>query len=414
VGFQGNDPQKGTRTVKIHLLTGRLTTRLGALLAAVSLLVVVTGASPGAAAPPTNDPPTAAGHAAHWLVGQVTSDGDVLDSHGNPSIGNTLQTALALAASGHEQATFDRIVTWLSAHVDDVTGTGVDADPGSLGLLLLVVGAAHLDATDFGGVDLVARLGGTLGAYEPGLYGSYVSVFDPTYSGVYDQSLSILGLAAVGAAQSSAALDWLVAQQCGGSDEFNGAWMSYRAPAAPCTAFDSVAFTGIDTNSTSLAYEALVAAGRAPTYDALAWLARTENTDGSFGYFVGNDGDPDSTALVIQAIVAGGDSPTAARWVKGADDPMTALLSYQLGCGAPLSDRGAFTFPGSGGAPNGLATEQGAWGAAEVAFPIGSITWSAAPVPCQAAVTTTTTGGATTSTTTPAALAVSTTPAFTG
>ncbi len=254
----------------------------------------------------------------------------------------------------------------------------------------------------------------TLGAFEPGLYGSYASVFDPTYSGVYDQSLSILGLAAVGATQSSAALDWLVAQQCGGTDEFNGAWMSYRAPAAPCTAFDSVAFTGIDTNSTSLAYEALVAAGRTPTYDALAWLARTENADGSFGYFVGNDGDPDSTALVIQAIVAGGESPTAPPWGKGSNNPMTALLSNQLGCDAAVADRGAFTYPGTGGAPNGLATEQGAWGAAEAAFPIGTITWSAAPVPCQPAMTTTTTEGATTSTTTPVAVAVSTAPAFTG
>jgi len=392
----------------------RSLSRLGALVVAASLLLVVASAAPGGAAPPTNDPPTAAGYAAHWVVGQVTVDGDVLDAHGNPSVGNTLQAALALAASGHEQATFDRIVGWLSAHVDDVTGTGTDADPGSLGLLMLVVGADHLDATDFGGVDLVSRLGATLGAFEPGLYGSYASVGDPTYSGVYDQSLAILGLAAVGGTQNTAALDWLAGQQCGGSDEFNGAWMSYRAPATACTAFDSTTFTGIDTNSTSLAYEALSAAGRTPTYDALAWLARTENSDGSFGYFVGNDGDPDSTALVIQAIVAGGDSPTGGPWVKGSVDPMTALLSYQLGCDAPASDQGAFTFPGSGGAPNVLATEQGAWGAAEASFPIRSVTWSAAPVPCQRATTTTAGGGGTTSTTVAPATPVAVAPAFTG
>jgi hypothetical protein len=94
---------------------------------------------------------------------------------------------------------------------------------------------------------------------------------------------------------------------------------------------------------------------------------------------------------------------------------MTALLSFQLGCDAPASDQGAFTFPGSGGAPNPLATEQGAWGAAEAAFPLGTVTWSAAPVPCQAAPTTTTTtvAGSTPTTAAPAG-AVAAAPQFTG
>ncbi len=395
----------------------RISRRVGALVAALAIVAVVAGAAPGSAAPPTSDPPTAAGYAARWLAARVTADGDVLDSHGNASPSDTLQTALALAAAGRDQSVFDRTVTWLAGHVDDVTGTGVDIDPGATGYLMLVVAAAHDDATNFGGVDLVTRLEGTLGAFEPGLYGSYASVGgDPTYSGVFDQSLSILGLKAVGATESSAALDWLVGQQCGGTDEFNGAWQSYRAPAAPCTAFDSTTFTGIDTNSTSLAYEALVAAGRTPSFDALARLARTQNADGSFGFFVGNAGDPDSTALVIQAIVAGGESPTSGRWLKGVDDPMTALLSFQLGCTAPAADQGAFTFPGSGGAPSPLATEQGAWGAAEAAFPLATVSFSAAPVPCQPVSTTSTvpTVATTTGATAPAATPVAVAPALTG
>ncbi len=324
---------------------------------------------------------------------------------------------MALATSGRDQAIFDRTVAWLAGHVDDVTGTGVDIDPGATGYLMLVVAAAHDDATDFGGVDLVTRLEGTLGAFEPGLYGSYASVGDPTYSGVFDQSLAILGLAASGVPENSSALDWLVGQQCGGTDEFNGAWQSYRAPDAPCTAFDSETFTGIDTNSTSIAFEALVAAGRTPSFDALAWLARTQNPDGSFGFFVGNDGDPDSTALVIQAIVAGGESPTAGRWLKGSDDPMTALLSYQLGCDAPAADIGAFSFPGSGGAPSAIATEQATWGASLAPFPLGTVSFTDAPVPCQATPTTSTTAATSTTSggaTTPAATAVAATPALTG
>ena len=84
-------------------------------------------------------------------------------------------TALSLAATGHDQATFDRSWAGWPATSTTVTGTGVDVDPGATGYLMLVVAAAHDDATDFGGVDLVARLAVDAGAFEPGLYGSYAA-----------------------------------------------------------------------------------------------------------------------------------------------------------------------------------------------------------------------------------------------
>jgi hypothetical protein len=404
--------------------------RLAALLLVASLLAglgpAVAVAPSAGAAPPTTDPATAAGYGARWLAAQVTPGGYIAGHGGVPDASDTVLAALSLAASGHDQATFDSMVSWLAANVDTVTGTGTDVDPGSTGYLLLVVAAAHGDATDFGGVDLVARLGATLGAFEPGLYGSYATVGDPTYSGVYDQSLALLGLQAVGGSPAGAAVDWLAAQQCGGSAEFDGAWMSYRAPKVPadpadpltpCTAFDSSTFTGIDTNSTALAYEALRAVGRTPAHDALAWLARTQNSDGSFGFYVGNDGDPNSTGLVIQAIVAAGQSPTDPTWAKGADTPLSALSSFQLGCDAAAADQGAFTFPGSGGGPSLLATEQAVWGEAQTAFPLGPVSFTDAPAPCQP-TTTTTAAASGTPTTVAAVLAaaapVDAAPAFTG
>ncbi len=72
---------------------------------------------------------------------------------------------------------------------------------------------------------------------------------------------------------------------------------------------------------------------------------------------VGYGTDPNSTALVLQALIATGDAD-AARFSDRAATPLSALLSFQLGCDAPESDRGAFTFPGSNGAPNGFATAQ--------------------------------------------------------
>ena len=50
--------------------------------------------------------------------------------------------------------------------------------------------------------------------------------------------------------------------------------------------------------------------------------------------------DANSTALVIQAIVADGDSPTDPGWVVSpGKNPMTSLLSWQLGCDSGAGDR---------------------------------------------------------------------------
>ncbi len=65
---------------------------------------------------------------------------------------------LALAAAGVGYDAFTRTMSWLAADVDAVTGTGADTSPGQIGYLLVVIDAAGADATDFGGVDLVARL----------------------------------------------------------------------------------------------------------------------------------------------------------------------------------------------------------------------------------------------------------------
>ena len=63
-----------------------------------------------------------------------------------------------------------------------------------------------------------------------GLYGAS----DPTYDGVFRQSLAILGLTSVGVKPSAPAIDWLLNQQCA-----DGSYQAYRtdlaAPARPAT-----------------------------------------------------------------------------------------------------------------------------------------------------------------------------------
>ena len=391
-------------------------------LAATVLAVAMTapaGGTPITSGPATTDPPTAAAYAGRWLAAQVGADGSVAVG-GSPSPGATLQTALALATAGVDRPTFERTVGWLTAHVDTVTGTGASADAGAVGYLLLVATAAGMTPTSFGGVDLVARLAGTLGTWnhttDPGLYGPG----DPTYDGTFRQSIAVLGLLAAGAPVPAAAVAWLTDRQCGTSDPMiRGGWEPYRLAADACTAGDPTAFTGVDTNDTAIAATALTAVGTPPAIDPLAWFGQVQNSTGGWGYLAGLPDDPNSDALVIQALAALGAHPPTG-WAKAGGTPFTSLLGFQLGCAAAPADQGAFTFPGTDGAPNALATEQAVWGAMARPFPLSGVSFTDAPVPCQVPVTTVpgvTTTVPVTTTSTPgagAATPVNVTPAFTG
>jgi hypothetical protein len=163
-----------------------------------------------------------------------------------------------------------------------------------------------------------------------------------------------------------------------------------------------VNYTGPDTNATSVAIWALDGVGITTGIDdALDFLDAAQDSDGGFPYVSGGAVDPNSTALVILAVLAGGEDPSAGRWVEGASTPFTSLLSWQVGCDAPVADRGGFASPFSAGAPDPGATGQATWGAAGRTFPLGPVTFSTAAEPCVPPTTsTTTTSAPTTSTTT--------------
>ena len=388
---------------------------VAAVAISVAVLSATLAGSAGGATPPTTDPTTAAGYAGRWLAASVTADGFVPAPGGDPSPGGTLQASLALATAHVDQATFERTLTWLEGHVDEVTGTGASTDAGAVGYLLLIADAAGQDPTDFGGVNLVTRLGDTISTFnsttDPGLYGAS----DPTYDGAYRQGVAILGLAGVGAPIPSAALAWLTDRQCGTTDPLiRGAWEAYRLVADACTAGDPGTYTGVDTNDTALAVSALAAAGVTPPYEPSSYFEAVQNPTGGWGFVAGTPDDPNSSAVVIQALAAEGRDPGAAPFVQpDGSTPFTSLLGFQLGCDADPADQGAFTYPGSDNAPNALATEQAIWGAMGQAFPLGPVTFAAAPVPCLPA-TTTVPGDTTTAPGATGATPVETSPAFTG
>ncbi|WMX47287.1 prenyltransferase/squalene oxidase repeat-containing protein [Streptomyces roseicoloratus] len=160
-----------------------------------------------------------------------------------------------------------------------------------------------------------------------GLYGTS----DPTYDGVWRQSLAFLAQRTSGIQPADQAVDWLLGQQCA-----NGGFAAYRPdPAKACDAT-----TMVDSNSTAAAVQALGAVKRqsvAPAKNDKAvkagveWLKSVQNKDGGWGYMPGGPSDANSTSIVIGAFAASGVRPGL---VKSADGktPYDALLTFALPC----------------------------------------------------------------------------------
>jgi hypothetical protein len=183
---------------------------------------------------------------------------------------------------------------------------------------------------------------------QPGLFGSQ----DPTYDGVFRQSLALVAYDAAGSAPPAAAVTWLTSQQCA-----DGGFQAFRPNVStPCTPSDPVAYAGEDTNSTALAAVALTRLGRTTeAAKAVDWLEKARATDGGFPYFVGGSSDANSTADVLIALTTSG-TPASST------NPARAFLeSLQVGCdGAATSEDGAFAFQdyGTGLVANDAATVQ--------------------------------------------------------
>ncbi|MEU6986257.1 prenyltransferase/squalene oxidase repeat-containing protein [Streptomyces sp. NPDC046324] len=171
-----------------------------------------------------------------------------------------------------------------------------------------------------------------------GLYGTK----DPTYDGVWRQSLAFIAQTTSGVQPADEAVSWLRKQQCD-----SGAFASYRPdPAKPC---DTA--TMLDTNATAVAVQALTGAKRLSTEPeplakaaaaGAAWLKGVQNKDGGWGYNPGGPSDANSTSIVISALTALGEKPGAVKSVEGRT-PYDALLGLALPCSAK-EGAGAFAY----------------------------------------------------------------------
>ncbi|MDO0915343.1 terpene cyclase/mutase family protein [Streptomyces sp. DT2A-34] len=202
-----------------------------------------------------------------------------------------------------------------------------------------------------------------------GLYGTA----DPTYDGVWRQSLALLAQDTVGVKPAATAVDWLTGQQCA-----NGAFAPFRAD----TAKDCDAKTLVDTNSTAAAVQSLAALGGhdAATGKAVTWLKSVQNKDGGWGYSPGGPSDANSTSVVVGALTAVGEKP--ADVVKGGKSPYDALLSFALPCDE--TGGGAFAYQPD---KKGKLTANADATAAAVIGTLGKTLTGAAPKPSSDALT---------------------------
>ncbi|MFE1500876.1 prenyltransferase/squalene oxidase repeat-containing protein, partial [Streptomyces albidoflavus] len=172
----------------------------------------------------------------------------------------------------------------------------------------------------------------------PGLYGTK----DPTYDGVWRQSLAFLAQRSTGYQPADRSVDWLLGQQCA-----DGSFTSYRADVT--RACD--AKTMRDTNATAVAVQALHAVRRQATdpqkidlavKNASEWLRTVQNEDGGWGYGAGGASDANSTSIVVGAIAATGAKPGSFTSAEGRT-PYDALLSFALPC-SDKAGAGAFAY----------------------------------------------------------------------
>lgn len=291
----------------------------GLLLVGMAQAAALVSAAPG----------DASDNALQWLAARQNTDGGFSNGFSPESnIGATADAVVAITSAGQDASAWQKSgvspLDYLAVQVKagNVKGAGLAAK------VALAAIATGQDPRNFAGTDLLAAINADL-KMDTNVYGS----------GFFDHALALLALANAGQPLPEAAVTAFVNGQAD-----DGAW-SFTGDKTPGAG---------DTNTTSLAVQALVAAGeRDPVTKALGYFKKVQNPDGGFTYQkpsqFGEDTDANSTALVIQALIAAGERLEG--WAVGGQDPMAALLALQR-------PSGAFSFNARQADENVLATIQ--------------------------------------------------------
>ncbi|MGH2702512.1 MAG: hypothetical protein ACRDJB_13195 [Actinomycetota bacterium] len=212
-------------------------------------------------------------------------------------LGSTADAVVSLVAAKAGQSAVNRAIDYLKRKVDKVLS---DPDVGLRGKVVMALVAAGRNPRRFAGTNLVKEI--TKLEQPDGRYGEDTEVFS--------QALLLLALVAADKQPSDVGAQWLVDAQCD-----DGGWQ-FDEPAGPvddehCKDLsDPNDFNTSDSNTTSLAVQALAALGVEPAADPFSFIeSLRDDNKGGWGFtqeFTLTDAN--STALVIQAYKADGQS----------------------------------------------------------------------------------------------------------
>jgi energy-coupling factor transport system substrate-specific component len=260
----------------------------------------------------------AAGTPAGYLRSVQNQDGGFGSGAGQPS--SQLYSgwaALGLAAEGIDPSAVSHGGPSLIAYL--ASGAHGLSDPGSLERTILVVGAAGLDPSSFGGRNLVAALEGDIRA-------------DGSVSGQTNlTAFAILALRAGGVSPPSSMLAWLLDQ----SDRDGG--FNFATAGG---------FSDVDDTGAALQALAGIPGSRAAVVRAraVAYVEGQQDRDGGFPSTPGAGSNAQSTAWATQGLIAAGVNPSGLHR-DGAASPLQYLDSLIAPDGHVRYSRGSDLTP---------------------------------------------------------------------
>jgi hypothetical protein len=210
-------------------------------------------------------------------------------------IGSTADAVVSMVAAKTGPRVVNRALDYLERKIGKVLS---DPDVGLRGKVVMALVAGGRNPRRFGGVNLVRKI--TRLERPSGRYGRGTEVFS--------QALLLLALVAADKQPSDAAVTWLADAQCD-----DGGWQ-FDEPARAgddehCKDLGNPDdFNTSDSNTTSLAVQALAATGIEPAADPFPFFQTVrDGTKGGWGFTQEFKlTDANSTALVIQAYKADG------------------------------------------------------------------------------------------------------------
>lgn len=223
-------------------------------------------------------------NASRWLSKQLTDSVVYNEQFEFDDLGLSLDVALALRSMERKPATVSAIRDAVVAEAPSYIGADPEQYAGATAKLLTVVAETGGDATDAGGIDLVARLEGLTA--ESGRIADQSEFGD--FANAIGQAFAVRGLSAVNSSEAWPAAEYLLSQQCE-AGYFRLTLGAVDAEDPTCDAGDPATSSAPDTDATAFAVQALLTVkGHANEVDAAlaaaaTWLENTQKGNGSFG-----------------------------------------------------------------------------------------------------------------------------------